>query len=994
MDRNFRNNYRGGWNDMRFNDFSQGHFNHPYQIPNDRGHHYAENKYLPHHAPQYFPDNRSYPLQMPEKYANKGLPHQIPEKYANKGLPHQIPELNIPNVASSSVQRPQHAPEYYADNRYLPHQTPGRYTDKMMHVPHQMPKEYAEKGLPHQIPEPTIPAVAPPPVQYLLQRIHCEICDVSFPRKNLKEHNNGKKHRGILELREQSTKHKTSNGQYSRFRYKELPNEGSKRKHRDNTCAKVCGLMAKNVSDDDARSLEYKKVPTERFERKNRDNTGTKDCGLKEENVNYEAPSYKDVPAERSKRKLGDNTGALDHSFKEKNVSYDAPSSEVPTERSERKNSDNTCAKDHGFEVGNASHEAPSYKKVKAERFKRKFRDNIGAKDHGFKQRIGGGTGGKYMKMNNGIRRPMKSSKPKVNDLSNSVKSPVQIPELTPPSGHVASPIVAPISVEESSFEPQFQHVSDSPTQESKGKEHHELQDTTMEMNDQQQSTPVELSASASFNISAETEYMNCDFAPIAMPEGKEHDEIQNFAVETNDQLQSISTELHASAGSNISTVAEDKCSDPAALLIASPQGPVTSQVFTPSPTVGSSFEPKIQIDSQTEVAESEEHPEVQNCGVETNDHSLAGSNTNSPIEDTCSDSGAIVIAPPQSPIASQVSIPEAVAVVSSFEPKSRQIIQTEMSEDEVHNEIQNHTVDSNDQQQSISMESHTPAGSVNSDSAAIELVIEPLAFKPPHAAESSFEPPLAFEGIACSESQIPTDETDIQPLALVLVEKAPSDESPQADLEMPVSDTELGIAQIPQVPVCLKCGDEGFVETLVYCKKCEDVSLHRYCLDGPVVFTDEVIWFCEDCEVKEVHTAYPDQCTLPLPSRMNNAAVDSSEDRVTAVAPQPVADPIWRGSLKLYNPRLDDTVTRLMGHLSTLACPKVLEKARHLPNVLYPDLLQRSAVWPESFKKYGPNNQSIAIYFFPQNERISIKILLVGNFQKKASIKSKTNDA
>jgi len=22
-----------------------------------------------------------------------------------------------------------------------------------------------------------------------------------------------------------------------------------------------------------------------------------------------------------------------------------------------------------------------------------------------------------------------------------------------------------------------------------------------------------------------------------------------------------------------------------------------------------------------------------------------------------------------------------------------------------------------------------------------------------------------------------------------------------------------------------------------------------RYCLDGPVIFTDEVIWFCEDCE-------------------------------------------------------------------------------------------------------------------------------------------------
>lgn len=27
--------------------------------------------------------------------------------------------------------------------------------------------------------------------------------------------------------------------------------------------------------------------------------------------------------------------------------------------------------------------------------------------------------------------------------------------------------------------------------------------------------------------------------------------------------------------------------------------------------------------------------------------------------------------------------------------------------------------------------------------------------------------------------------------------------------------------------------------------------STFRYCLDGPVIFTDEVIWFCEDCEEK-----------------------------------------------------------------------------------------------------------------------------------------------
>jgi len=75
------------------------------------------------------------------------------------------------------------------------------------------------------------------------------------------------------------------------------------------------------------------------------------------------------------------------------------------------------------------------------------------------------------------------------------------------------------------------------------------------------------------------------------------------------------------------------------------------------------------------------------------------------------------------------------------------------------------------------------------------------------------------------------------------------------------------------------------------------------------------------------------------------------------------------RGSLQVFH-KSDDKITRLMGHLSTLACPKVLEETRHIPNVLYADLLQRSAVWPKSFTKYGTNNLSIALYFFPQNER------------------------
>jgi len=56
------------------------------------------------------------------------------------------------------------------------------------------------------------------------------------------------------------------------------------------------------------------------------------------------------------------------------------------------------------------------------------------------------------------------------------------------------------------------------------------------------------------------------------------------------------------------------------------------------------------------------------------------------------------------------------------------------------------------------------------------------------------------------------------------------------------------------------------------------------------------------------------------------------------------------------------------MCHLSTLACPKVLEETRHLPNVLDAYMIQREAA--ESFLKFGMNNLSIGLYFFPQNER------------------------
>ncbi|CAL5185446.1 unnamed protein product [Lathyrus oleraceus] len=417
-----------------------------------------------------------------------------------------------------------------------------------------------------------------------------------------------------------------------------------------------------------------------------------------------------------------------------------------------------------------------------------------------------------------------------------------------------------------------------------------------------------------------------------------------------NDKPQSTPVELSASAGSNIS--AKTECI---------------------------SCEPSGQIDSQTELEEGKELLEVQNYGVETNDqphsismeiHGLGGSDINTLIEDAYSDFSAIVLVPPQSPIAVQVPTPV-------------DITQTEMLESKVHNEVQNDIVDSNDQQRSISMELHDSAGSmtnnqteiVNFDSAAIEIVIEPLASALPYAVGSSFESQVS-EAVSYIESQHPTEETDIELLSSVLmeidappevsVETETEDRGSQAEVDTDVLAGASGRIHLPQVSICLMCGDEGFEEAIVYCSKCGDYAMHRYCLKGPVVFTDDVIWFCEDCEEEILGADYPDSKAADS----EKCEVDSIEKCVTFVDPKPIVDPIWRGSLQVFNKSFDK-ITRLMGHLSTLACPKVLEETRHLPNVLYGDLVQRSAVWPKSFKKFGTDNLSIGLYFFPQNERV-----------------------
>ncbi|CAI8593772.1 unnamed protein product [Vicia faba] len=840
---------------------------------------YADKKCLPHQTPEDFADRSHSPYQMPEDYAaNMGLPYKTPDRYADKRhllhrtlsradkrhLPHQTQgdfvdkkclQHQVIEDFADKRHLPHQKPEYYAANKCLSHKTPDHYADKRnlpqpmwepcadkRYPPRQTSKHYADKRhLPHQTLE-----------DYADKKCLPQRTPEHYADKRHLPHQEPKDCADKKGLRHPMPKHYADKRNLPQqtpevYAYKKyLPHQMQEPNIR--TPASVRSLQSGAV---------YCKICDVKFGRTNFQvhNNGRRhqmllalrELSMKQKTSNgqggRQTPNSSQVnpivqPKEVSKFKK------IRHSVK--SVSCEAPSirhKEVPAEGSKRKFVDDSGAKDCGLKGENVSHEARSFKqkKVPAESSKRILKDNTDTKDHGFKHEIGGATGGKYMKMNNGIRRPMKSSKPEVNALSNSVKS--QVSEITPPSGRLASPKIAPVLVKGSSFKVQPQHVSGSLTQKSKGKEHHKVQITTMEKNDQSHSTPVELNASA----------------------------------------------------------------------------------------VGSSFEPPIQIDSQLEI-KGNEHHEVQ------------------------------------------------------------------MSESKVQNEIQNHIVHPNDQQPSISIELQDPGSMtnnhtevVNSDSAANEIVLEPLASAPPDASMSNFEPqtehdlhteiePQVLDAVAYHQSQHPSE---------ISGETETADENSQAEVEME-------IIQLPQVSVCLKCGNKGFEETLVYCNRCEYYALHRYCLDGPVVFTDEVIWFCEDCEAEVVDEDYPDSeildsengevdsiedCDLGTTNSEKGGEVDSNEgyDQDTtncevdsrygcsiSVDPLPITDPVWRGSLQLINRSFE-----LMSHLSTLACPKVLEETGHLPNVFHADLLQRSAVWPQSFRKYGTNNQSIGLYFFPENERV-----------------------
>ncbi|CAH9101704.1 unnamed protein product [Cuscuta europaea] len=234
------------------------------------------------------------------------------------------------------------------------------------------------------------------------------------------------------------------------------------------------------------------------------------------------------------------------------------------------------------------------------------------------------------------------------------------------------------------------------------------------------------------------------------------------------------------------------------------------------------------------------------------------------------------------------------------------------------------------------------------------------------------------------------------------------------------------------QVTICLQCGDQGFNNAFVFCVKCLEFAVHRYCLDTiPETFDEFVRWVCDECKVKdpnkllvqnpegnhnvskkakenrdesfmisqqmreecakidlakasklagdssvgEVHEGEKHHTTSMLvgeDGRSNGSCVEyfdrSTQDHQPSGG-RPVSEIIWEGCFKICNKDYE-IFDGLVAHLSVKASEKVYKEATLFPPMLKLEMLPKAAVWPNSFRTSGPTDQNIALYFFPANAK------------------------
>ncbi|XP_014517549.1 uncharacterized protein LOC106775032 isoform X2 [Vigna radiata var. radiata] len=888
--------------------------------------------------------------------------------------------------------------------------------------------------VPHHTPEPTIPALGP--LHRPQPRLNCKICDVKLcGYKSIEEHNLGKKHRRMLKLREETDKQRISNGQIPNSQVDLAGQPKRILKSGEKGCAEI-----KVISE--ATSAKHK-------------NYVRKDKGVTPE-----------VPAEGKPRNNTSTQGVV--------------KPEVPA---------------HG-----------------------KPRDDTSAQSHNFKRKIDGAKTGKYMKTNDGARRPMESSKLDTNSRSASVISPIQIP-VSAPLPSVTSPAITPLPVEGSSFKFVHQRILTLQTQVWEG---NEIPNPTVETRNHPHvasssninTQPKALSSDSEAKVIKPSKMGYCKICEVRLPpltkdielhnKGKRHQRelklqqrlgsskssygqisnshknlvVQSKTVQITETKQHMLTNMSSEASileqksylqkvmgltsefaakgpemkptdnsgyknhgfnyksrrakrgkhkkknlpmesSKVNIISQLKSvefpvqnSVPA---LAALLGPVASHIIAPTLLVESSLEPQIQhiSSSKAPVLEGNEHYEIENRNLEVTDqsHAPADSDIKIQIEDMGSNSAAMAVVPSEGFMTSQVFAPS-LDVASNFEPQTQHVLQTSVLGNKELPEIDNLTLKTNYQPSTSARSSSEPQ---------IELVL--------HIETES----QLSERTSNSESRNCVDEKNNQLVPSVLAEfNSPSchqaishsaDGCSNHEQKMDIIMHQSGTTQQSQLAVCLNCGDVGFQETLVFCKKCQVYAIHRYCLDGPVIFTADVNWFC-DCEPEVADTSAENvslnsanissqnsservknkqgqqnmeaktmallsdnhslshhglsQCSnntereefgkecQPAPKDEAN----NTEGSMILTVPHPIAEPVWRGSLRLSCPSIH-TVLRLLAHMSTLACSKVLEETKLFPDVLCPDLLSRTAVWPKSFMNCGPNDDSIALYFFPDTDSV-----------------------
>ncbi|CAA0811068.1 RING/FYVE/PHD zinc finger superfamily protein [Striga hermonthica] len=112
-------------------------------------------------------------------------------------------------------------------------------------------------------------------------------------------------------------------------------------------------------------------------------------------------------------------------------------------------------------------------------------------------------------------------------------------------------------------------------------------------------------------------------------------------------------------------------------------------------------------------------------------------------------------------------------------------------------------------------------------------------------------------------------------------------------------------------------------------------------------------------------------------------------EDSISA---EPILDPKWRGWFNFKEDgEEDESCVEILAHASDRACSKVFDATSAMPYTLDTQILEKSAVWPKNFRVTPPTAASIALFFFPANERDErmYDSLLDDVIQKELALKS-----